>query len=272
MTHTRTTLPGGITTSDIHSLNGLGMILPASGHYVDPLRWRAGIQGLGDLETYPGSGGSDPLLRNPIHPSLVGLGNVPSLTPGLHGLMQFDGSGGSDVLVRNPIHPSNAHAWIIGASSLGVKNKLADSLQTAPGTPAGSENGTNELTGVLDLSSIAHVFGLAGLGCADKGLGCGCGCDGRGGCGGNTVAAVSPTPATGISGLGDVGEDITNVLYSDTGLDFGWGGSLIGTIPNFVLYIGAGLLAAGVLFFSPVPHYTVQRRRNPGRKRRRARK
>lgn len=256
--HPRPTLPGGATTEELHSLNGLGMIINRSGDYVDPLRWRNGIQGIGDLETYPGSGGSDPLLRNPIHPMLAGLGET--LTPGLHGLMPFPGSGGNDVLVRNPIHPAGAHAWLVSSAQLGGKNKLADSLQTAPGTTTDGTAITNaataatdpssELSNILSLSWAAKLFGLSGLGCvSNPGLGCGCGCNGSGGCGAG-VSTAQTTTATHLSGLGDTTTDAMDTgpttletLFLNTGLDFTLAGSLFGGIPNWALYGGAAIMA-----------------------------
>lgn len=74
-------LTGGFSTEDLTSLNGLGTLADQSGHYVNPMSWRGGIRGvgviplthgslngLGDLQYYPGSGGSDALVRNPINP------------------------------------------------------------------------------------------------------------------------------------------------------------------------------------------------------------
>jgi hypothetical protein len=146
------TLPGGATTADLVSLNGLGMLFNASGHYVDPLRWKSGIQGIGDLGA--------------------------PLTPGLHGLMQFPGSGGNDPLVRNPIHPHMRHAWLTSDAQLGQKNKLIDGMQTAPGaTTDGSVSGTNELSNLLTVGWTAKLLGLGGLGCAGA-------CDCGGACGG----------------------------------------------------------------------------------------
>lgn len=246
----RSTFPGGVTPEEVHSLNGIGMIFDRSGHYVDPLRWRNGIQGIGDLETYPGSGGSDALLRNPIHPSLgctQGLGEP--LTPGLHGLMSYPGSGGSDVLVRNPIHPSNSHAWLVGNLDLGGKNKLADSMQSAPGVTADGKSSTTAISS--DWATLASALGIPGLaGITSRGLGCGCGCGGRGGCGDS---------ASNLSGLGDDTTDTTDTgpttletLFLNTGLDFTIDGSLIGGIPNWALYGGMALLVATTLLPSPV--------------------
>lgn len=279
-------LPGGITTADLHSLNGLGglgdigdmgMIFDASGHWIDPLRWRSGIHGLGhlaDLETWPGSGGSSPLLDNPfMHGGMSGsaqhagrivpfhldppaypgaLGDLgASLTPGIHGLMVFPGAGGADFLVRNPIHPANAHAWIVGADDLGMRNKLSDAMASPNAIPAGDSAvmvnttaGSNELNTVSALGMALHALGLAGMGC-------------------NSCHA-------GVGGMGDIASTLDDV-YLSTGLDFSLSGSLIPGLSNQILYAAAGVGIVAFMFLEPKPKYSVSRRRNPSRKRMRAR-
>jgi hypothetical protein len=270
----RSTLPGGAALEELHSLNGmgmLGMILPRSGHYVDPMNWRKGIQGIYGLETWPGSGGSDALLRNPINPGMgctQGLGEVPQLTPGLHGmhgLMKFPGSGGSDALVRNPIHPSNAHAWIVGATVLGDKNKLADSLNTASGT---TTSGTSTSNPVSDWTTLLSAIGIP---TALAGLGCGCGCNGSGGCGdSDSYDSASASANAGMAGLAGLGDDSlsTDVNPDLTDVDWSLTGSMVGGIPNWAIYGGLALLVVAVAVPSPVS-YGGKRKRNPTRKRRR---
>lgn len=245
------TLPGGITTGDIHSLNGLGdvgMIFNRSGDYVDPLRWKEGIQGIrgiGDLETYPGSGGADPLLRNPIHPSAAyGLGAT--LTPGLHGLMAFPRSGGSDVLVRNPIDPSagsaGEHAWYVGAVQLGGRNKITDSTSAA-----------------ADVATLAHVLGLSGLGCGGS-----CGCGGTCGDHGADADAGTGTSTGSGSGMGDLDLSLTGSVLPGISAS-------LPAVPNWMLY---GALAYLLFMTSAIPGAGVtasRRRRNPTRGRARGR-
>lgn len=47
-------LVGGVDSQHITSLNGLGVLQPQSGHWVNPMAWREGIHGLGDLPLSPG--------------------------------------------------------------------------------------------------------------------------------------------------------------------------------------------------------------------------
>jgi hypothetical protein len=283
-------LPGGARPGDLHSLNGLGMIVTASGPFVDPLRWKRGIQGLSStvaldgLMTFPGSGGSDPLVRNPINAG-TGMGyldSVPRLAPGLHGLMTFPGSGGSDALVRNPINPNYTNASVVSSGELGTKNKLADGMRLAPTNQASTPAVTGQFDIITDAATFAHMLGLAGLGCAGDtmaapapaGLGCGCGCNGTGGCG---------TGGDGMSGLGDTTGSSTLQTVCDNpicdidawllgnGIDLSLSGSLIPGISNTLLYGGLGVLIVAGVLLEPKARYTVSRRRNP-RRRRRARK
>jgi hypothetical protein len=144
-------IPGYLNTNKLYSLSALA---PFSGNYVSPINWRKGIQGLG-------------------------LGAVPTLTPGMHGLMMFPGSGGSDVLVRNPIHPSNANAIYIGQAQLGRGNKVNEG-----GSPATSATDPAGFTALTD-DALAHILGLSGLGCDCGG---GCGSDAEQGCNGGCPA------------------------------------------------------------------------------------
>ena len=254
----RTTLPGGVAFEELHSLNGLGMIVARSGDYMDPMRWRNGIQGLSDLETYPGSGGSDPLVRNPINPRGLGAA-VPTLTPGINGLMIYPGSGGSDMLVRNPIHPNNAHALFVGALQLGGKNKLADSLQTAPGVNTGGTQQTSGISAWTTLASALGIPGLTGLACGDNpGMGCSCGCNGRAGCGSYS--------SDGMSGLGDDSSDDTSALSTEvnpdvTDLDWSLTGSILDGVPNWAIYGGLALLVIAIGVPSPISYGSGRKRR-----------
>ncbi len=176
-------LPGGIDTNRLNSLNGL---VEQSGFSVDPLRWRSGIKG------------------------------VPLTMHGLNGLLTFPGSGGSDVLVRNPIHPNSPASALRIAG--GPRNRLFDSMATRGSIDTTGvkditdqkPEASNEVLNLSLLASTAHALGLGEVG----ELGCG---------------------NCGMNGLGT--------------LDLSFQGSLLPSlsaslpaIPNWVLYVGLGLL------------------------------
>lgn len=223
-------LVGGIHTRQLTSLNGL---LDVQGHWVTPLNWRAGIHGLravaltpgmnglSDLMEFEGSGGSDPLVRNPIH-------------PGLGDLMEFPGSGGSDVLVRNPIHPDSPSSGLRFVG--GQRNRIADTTCARKAPSKGGDTGmatdtsgvsaSDELLGLTETHNILAVFGLAGLGCDGV---CGCG----GGCG---MGATSPSSSS-------TGTNTTNAIdWSLSGNALGSFSPSLSTIPNWALYAGGAAL------------------------------